>query len=147
MREVADKAVDEFDKVRRLQREAVQRVNDVRARAEERFRLLRRASFTALDDFVQNLAALRQLRGELITLKEVRYVNVAQIEESERAVIAADRGAFEVVREVPAPAHGAGAVSQAGRGESRRRRESHEDRGRQRRSRRRCRTRAANWRC
>ena len=87
-KEVADKAVDEFDKVRRLQREAVQRVNDVRQRAEERFRTLRRASFSALNDFVQNLAALRQLRGELITLKEVRYVNVAQIEESERAVTA-----------------------------------------------------------
>ncbi|HWN96015.1 MAG TPA: DNA repair ATPase, partial [Methylomirabilota bacterium] len=87
VREVADKAVDEFDKVRRLQREAVQRVNDVRGRAEERFRLLRRASFTALNDFVQNLAALRQLRGELITLKEVRYVDVAQIEESERPVL------------------------------------------------------------
>jgi hypothetical protein len=86
VREVADKAVDEFDKVRRLQREAVQRVNDVRQRAEERFRTLRRASFSALNDFVQNLAALRQLRGELITLKEVRYVNLAQIEESEREV-------------------------------------------------------------
>ena len=87
VREVADKAVDEFDKVRRLQREAVQRVTEVRQRAEERFRTLRRASFKNLNDFVQNLAALRQLRGELITLKEVRYVNLAQIEESERAVV------------------------------------------------------------
>jgi len=86
VREAADKAVDEFDKVRRLQREAVQRVADARKRANERFQTIRRASFKTLNDFVQNLAALRQLRGELITLKEVRYVNVAQIEETERAV-------------------------------------------------------------
>jgi hypothetical protein len=88
LREVADKAVDEFDKVRRLQREAVQRVDDLKARSEERFRTVRRASFKTLDDFVRNLAALRQLRGEIITVKEVRYVNVAQLDELEKAVTA-----------------------------------------------------------
>jgi hypothetical protein len=88
LREVADKAVDEFDKVRRLQREAVQRVDDLKARSEERFRTVRRASFKTLDDFVHNLAALRQLRGEIITVKEVRYVNVAQLDELEKIVVA-----------------------------------------------------------
>lgn len=86
VREAADKAVDEFDKVRRLQREAVQKVHDVRKRCEERFQTLRRASFTKLEDFVHNLTALRHLRGELITLKDVRYVDLAQVEESEKAV-------------------------------------------------------------
>jgi hypothetical protein len=86
VREAADKAVDEFDKVRRLQREAVQRVADARKHCEERFRTIRRAGFSTLNDFVQNLAALRQLRGELMTLKDVRYVHVAQVEESESAV-------------------------------------------------------------
>ncbi|MBK8476465.1 MAG: DNA repair ATPase [Opitutaceae bacterium] len=84
----ADKAVEEFDKVRRLQREAAQRVRDARARCEERFNLVRRASFRTLPDFVQNLAALRQLRGELITLKEVRYVDLAAIGETETSVAA-----------------------------------------------------------
>jgi hypothetical protein len=83
----ADKAVEEFDKVRRLQREAAQRVKDAQAKCDERFNLLRRASFRVLDDFVQNLAALRQLRGELITLKEVRYVELPLIEELEKTVI------------------------------------------------------------
>lgn len=82
----ADQAVDEFDKVRRLQREAVQRVADVRKRTEERFNLIRRASFRVLDDYVQSLTALRQLRGELITLKEVRYVDGAQIATLEQSV-------------------------------------------------------------
>ena len=85
-RDTADKAVDEFDKVRRLQREAVQRVKDVRTRCDERFGTLRRASFTSLNDFVQNLTALRQLRGELITLREVRYVDTAQIGQLEQNV-------------------------------------------------------------
>jgi hypothetical protein len=84
--DAADQAVDEFDKVRRLQREAVQRVKEMRARCEERFQTIRRASLTALNDYVTNLTALRQLRGELITLKEVRYVDLAQVEEAERKV-------------------------------------------------------------
>ena len=88
VRAAADRAVDEFDKVRRLQREAGKRVRDVRARCEERFNAVRRASFTALQDYVANLAALRHLRGELITLQEVRYVDPAQVAELERAVVA-----------------------------------------------------------
>jgi hypothetical protein len=87
VREAADKAVDEFDKVRRLQREAVERVKDVRKRCTDQFQNIRRASFRVLNDFVLNLASLRKLRGELITLKEVRYVDVAQIEELEKQVV------------------------------------------------------------
>jgi hypothetical protein len=79
--------VDEFDKVRRLQREAVERVKDVRKRCTDQFQNIRRASFRVLNDFVLNLASLRKLRGELITLKEVRYVDVAQVEELEKQVV------------------------------------------------------------
>ncbi|KAF0173858.1 MAG: hypothetical protein FD161_3726 [Limisphaerales bacterium] len=86
VRAAADQAVAEFDKVRRLQREAVQRVKEMKARCEERFNMVRRASFRVLNDFVANLAALRQLRGELITLKEVRYVDLPVIEATEAAV-------------------------------------------------------------
>lgn len=88
LRETADRAVEEFDKVRRLQREAADRVQAVRRRCEERFNLVRRAGFRALEEFVQHLAALRQLRGELITLKEVRYADVAALAETEAAVAA-----------------------------------------------------------
>jgi len=84
--EAADKAVDEFDKVRRLQREAVDRVKNIRKRCTDQFQEIRRASFRALNDFVVNLASFRRLRGELITLKEVRYVDLAQVEELEKQV-------------------------------------------------------------
>jgi hypothetical protein len=86
VRETADKAVEEFDKVRRLQRDAVQRVVEVRKRVEERTQNIRRSSFRVLQDFVQNLSALRQLRGELITLKELRYVDVEAVTATEAAV-------------------------------------------------------------
>ncbi len=86
VREAADQAVDEFAKVRRLQHEAVRRVDDVRRRCEDRFGLVRRANYTRLEDFVHNLTALRHLRGELITLREVRYVDAGAIAALEKTV-------------------------------------------------------------
>lgn len=88
VRDAADQAVDEFDKVRRLQREASQRVREARKRCEERFQSIRRSSLTQLDEFVRHLAALRQIRGELIALKDVRYVDLAQVSDAENAVVA-----------------------------------------------------------
>lgn len=88
VREAADKAIDEFAKVRRLQQEAVQRVADVRKRCEDQLQAVRRSGLRVLGDFVSHLAALRHLRGELITLREIRYVDVAQVETLEKGVTA-----------------------------------------------------------
>jgi hypothetical protein len=41
-----------------------------------------------LDDFVKHLTGMRQLRGELIALREVRYVEIAEVDELEQAVVA-----------------------------------------------------------
>ena len=88
VRETADKAVDEFDKVRRLQHEAVERFKDVSKRCTDQFENIRRTTFRGMSDFVVNLASLRSLRGEIITLKEVRYVDLAQIAQMEELVAA-----------------------------------------------------------
>lgn len=81
VRDAASQAVEEFEKVRRLRREAAQQITAFRQRCDEEFGALRRASFQRLEDFVQHLATLRRLRGELISLKEVRYVDVAALTE------------------------------------------------------------------
>ncbi|MFU8892892.1 MAG: DNA repair ATPase [Luteolibacter sp.] len=85
--EAADRAVDEFDRVTRMRREAVERVAKTRKECELRFQEIRRANFGTLNDYVHNLAALRGLRGELISLREVRYVDVAEIEALENQVV------------------------------------------------------------
>jgi hypothetical protein len=85
--EAADRAVDEFDRVTRMRREAVERVAKARKECELRFQEIRRANFGALNDYVVNLAALRGLRGELISLREVRYVVVAEVEALEKQVV------------------------------------------------------------
>jgi hypothetical protein len=68
-------------------REAVERVTKRARNAKLRFQEIRRANFGTLGDYVHNLAALRGLRGELITLREVRYVDVAEIGTLEKQVV------------------------------------------------------------
>jgi hypothetical protein len=88
VREAADKAVDEFDRVRSLRHEAARKIKDIRKRCTLRFQDLRRASFKEIGPYVENLAGLRQLRGELIQLRETRYIDVAALEAMEAEVAA-----------------------------------------------------------
>ena len=87
IRESAEKAIAEFDKVRRLKREASERVTEAQESAHKLFNQVQRASFKSVDDFVANLGGLRTLRGELISLKETRYVDLAAIEALEAQVV------------------------------------------------------------
>jgi hypothetical protein len=86
VREAADKAVDEFDRVRSLRHEATRKVADIRQRCTLRFQDLRRASFQEIGPYVENLAGLRQLRGELIQLRETRYIDLAALDAMESEV-------------------------------------------------------------
>ena len=87
IRESAEKAVAEFDKVRRLKREASERVVAAQESSQKLFNQVQRAAFHSVDDFVVNLGGLRTLRGELISLKETRYVDLSSIEALEAQVV------------------------------------------------------------
>lgn len=86
VREAADKAVDEFDRVRSLRHEATRKIAEIRQRSTLRFQNLRRASFQEIGPYVENLAGLRQLRGELIQLRETRYIDLAALDAMEAEV-------------------------------------------------------------
>lgn len=88
VREAANQAVDEFDKVLRLQREAAAQVTEIQQKADERFNDIRRSPFRSLDDFVRQLAALRSLTGSLITLREVRYIDTIALANLETQSVA-----------------------------------------------------------
>ena len=85
--ETAEKAIAEFDKVRRLKLEARERSEDIAKRSKELFSQVGRANFKSVDDFVANLGGLRRMRGEIITLKdEVRFIDAAAMEALEAQV-------------------------------------------------------------
>lgn len=87
IREASASAIDEFEKVRQLRAQT----QEAMALAEEKSRNLldqiRRYKPKSIEKFVGYLADLRMLRGEIIALKERRYIEGAKVDEMEAEVV------------------------------------------------------------
>ena len=85
--ETANAAIDEFEKVVQLRKNASKITKETQEKAKEIFGKVKSSSFRSIDDFVQILAALRTFRGEVIGLKEVRYVDLAFVSQLEEEIV------------------------------------------------------------
>ncbi|MGB7343262.1 MAG: DNA repair ATPase [Pirellulaceae bacterium] len=85
IREAANAAVEEFDKVVRVRRDTAARTKEVQTAVEDLIKQIERSRFESIDDFVKTLAQLREQRGHALGLKELRYVDEAVIEQLESA--------------------------------------------------------------
>jgi hypothetical protein len=75
IRNTANAAIDEFEKVTALRQSATQAANIIREKITKEFTKLKGTSFRTIEDFVEHLATLRTLRGEVISMREVRYID------------------------------------------------------------------------
>lgn len=82
----ANAAIDEFEKVVQLRRTANAITNETQDKAEAIFGKIKSSSFRSIDDFVLVLSQLRTLRGEVIALNDIRYVEKTFIEELEKKI-------------------------------------------------------------
>lgn len=89
IKEAAASALAEFDKVSAIKKNTASETQRVVGRAVSILRTLPGESFETIERFVQRLADLRGLRGELISLKELRYVDTALVEKTEQDVATA----------------------------------------------------------
>ena len=71
----ANAAIDEFEKVTQLRQNAKKQTKEIRAEAEQVFGKIKSTSFKSINEFVMLLTQLRGLRGKVISLYEVRYVD------------------------------------------------------------------------
>ena len=87
IRGAADAAIAEFDKVKRLRHSTAEETKRV---SENARRLASKGRNTRPDDilgFVHSLAELREVRGEIISLRDLRYVDLAAVEALENEVV------------------------------------------------------------
>ncbi|MDR6966824.1 SpoVK/Ycf46/Vps4 family AAA+-type ATPase [Flavobacterium arsenatis] len=87
IKNTANAAIDEFEKVVQLRHHAKQITEQTQEKANRLFSTIKSSPLDDIDVFVSNLANLRMLRGEVISLKEVRYVEVSFIENLEKEII------------------------------------------------------------
>lgn len=89
IKEAAASALAEFDKVTAIKRNTASETQRVVGKATAILRALPTHAFDQIGHFVEKLAALRAIRGELISLKELRYVDTALVEKTEQETAAA----------------------------------------------------------
>lgn len=69
-------AIDEFEKVVQLRKNAQNQSKEIQKNSSELFNKIKSTSFKSIDEFVALLTRLRSTRGEVISLKEVRYIDL-----------------------------------------------------------------------
>ena len=84
--EAANAAIDEFEKVVQLKKQANKETKLINDKSDELFGKIRSTSFKSIDDFVGLLSQLRSLRGEVISLHDVRYIQKENLETLEAQV-------------------------------------------------------------
>ena len=92
VKQAAESAIGEFEKVQALRTTAAQRTAATRAAVETAVREAMTSQADELKPLVHHLAALRKLRGEIISLGEVRYVDAAVVDEFEQKVVETSDG-------------------------------------------------------
>ncbi|MFN3202413.1 MAG: DNA repair ATPase [Bradymonadia bacterium] len=89
MRRTADLIVDEYEKVVLLKDRARAALAEAEQAHSDLVAGLRPEDFRRVDDFMQSLTDLRTRRGQLISVKEVRYIDLERIDALEQATIEA----------------------------------------------------------
>lgn len=87
IRGTAELIVDEFEKVVAIRKQASESLSEAAGKQEALVRDLRPESWTQVDQFMDALTQLRTQRGHLITMKEMRYMDTARVDELEAEVV------------------------------------------------------------
>ncbi len=88
IRGTAELIVDEFEKVVVIRKQAAEALDAAAAAQEQLIRGLRPGSWSLVEEYMGALTALRTQRGHLITLRELRYMDLPRVQTLEDQVVA-----------------------------------------------------------
>ncbi|MBL9183141.1 MAG: DNA repair ATPase [Verrucomicrobiaceae bacterium] len=82
----AEAALGEFEKVRRMRKTAAEQTTALQEKAQKAISAATNTDPNDILGFVQLLTTLRELRGQIIALRDVRYTDAAVIDSMDKAV-------------------------------------------------------------
>lgn len=88
IKNTANAAIDEFEKVVQLRLTAENITKQLKEKADSLFIKIKSSPLDDIDVFVSDLAGLRSLRGEVVSLREVRYTDEEFINRLEEEIVA-----------------------------------------------------------
>ncbi len=86
IRDAAQAAVGEFEKVTRVRKATAKQTNDVAQEAEDLVNRNASKIYDSINVYVESLGGLRAVRGKVIALKELRYADLPRIDELEQRI-------------------------------------------------------------
>lgn len=86
IREASLSAVAEFEKVTKIRSATAAQINAVDEKTQKLLREIEYGNFDTVDDYVSVLANIRNIRGEIVSLKDLRYTDLALVESLEAKV-------------------------------------------------------------
>jgi hypothetical protein len=87
VRATAELIIDEFEKVVAFKQQAEKALQETEDRFVDLTRDLRPEHFKRIDPFLESLTKLRGLRGHIITLRELRYMNLERLKDLETQTV------------------------------------------------------------
>ncbi len=87
VKDTGNTIIDEFEKVQSIKKTTQERVNKFSEDVDEHFRQLRQKTLESIDQYASSLAKLRDMRGGLITLRELRYVDMPRLDKLEKKIV------------------------------------------------------------
>ncbi|QDT44585.1 ATPase involved in DNA repair [Gimesia alba] len=86
IKKAAEAAVSEYEKVLQLRQNTKKTTAEIETKTKNTFTDIDHRRFDKIDDFVQSLASLRGLRGDVISLRDLRYVDQGLVDRLEQSV-------------------------------------------------------------
>ncbi len=79
IQQAASAAIDEYEKVVRTRQNTTEQIQQVRQQVRDSVVAIDYASLETIDEYVEHLAGLRTLRGQVVSLKDLRYADMELI--------------------------------------------------------------------
>lgn len=86
IKDTASSAIEEYEKVVRIRKQTQEALRSVEGKTEALLKDVRRSSFADVNEYVHALAELRTVRGEIISLRDLRYTDLELADELETEV-------------------------------------------------------------
>lgn len=86
IKETSSFAIGEFEKVVRIKNATTKQIGDVKNESEELLKKLDYGTFDSIDEYVKVLAEIRNLRGKIVSLRDLRYTDVKIVDTLDKAV-------------------------------------------------------------
>lgn len=86
IKDAASNAIDEFDKIIRLKKQAKEKTKEVEVKAKEILSRSKNMRVAKVNDMVHLLADLRHIKGEIIGLETIRFVDLKKVKTLEEEI-------------------------------------------------------------